>query len=263
MHHKFLALLLGVASAVPAAAHDVWMQTDRYVVPVGTAVPYRIFVGHGAFREAWNVGHSRIAGMKSIGENSSLELKPSVAEAGVIRFDKPGAYIVAMTSTFANSDLPALRFNEYAKAEGLTAALQLRDRLGQAGQNGRELYTRRTKMLVRVGAVRGAQPVLTRPVGLSLEIVPALDPFTVHRGRALPLSIFYNGRALAGATVKLTNLANDAAPVAIRVTDGQGQVVFAHPGAGNWQFNVIWTRPLIGNRDAEFETTFSSMTFGI
>ena len=106
------------------------------------------------------------------------------------------------------------------------------------------------------------QPQLLQPVGMSLEIVPQRDPFQTRRGQALPLRVLYQGRPLAGATVKLNNLDNDAQPFATAVTDAVGSVAFAHPGAGHWQFNVIWTRPLLGNRDAEFETTFSSLTFG-
>ena len=120
---RAITAFLSLIAANPAFGHDVWMQTDRYVVPVGAAVPYRIFVGHGTFREPWDVGIDRIVSMKSIGTTSSVDLKPTASSNGAIRFDKPGSYVVAMVSTNAKSDLPALRFNDYAKAEGLTVAL--------------------------------------------------------------------------------------------------------------------------------------------
>ena len=31
---------------------------------------------------------------------------------------------------------------------------------------------------------------------------------------------------------------------------------------GEWLLNVVWTRPLTGDRGADFDTVFSSLTFG-
>ena len=251
-----------IATASPALAHDVWMQADRFQVPVGTEVPYRVFVGHGAAREPWDVPGDRVASLRSIGRDGSIVLNPVKSSIGKIRFQKPGTYIVAMVSNTTLSDLPSLRFNDYAASEGLTPAITLRERLRQTGQNGREVYSRRTKMLIKVGSGRNAELHVTQPVGLSLEIVPQRDPFVTKAGQPLPVQILYQGRPLAGATVKLNNLDADAQPIAKGLTDQTGTVAFPHPGTGRWQFNVVWTRPIIGSRDAEFETTFSSLTFG-
>ena len=62
--------------------------------------------------------------------------------------------------------------------------------------------------------------------------------------------------------MKLTNLDADAEPVAQTLSDRTGHAMFKHPGAGSWQLNVIWTKPISGNADAEFETVFSSLSFG-
>lgn len=256
----FVPLVLAIA--VPVAAHDVWMEANPFVVPVETIVPYRIFVGHGPAREPWDVGPARIIEMQSLGPRSRVDLKPTRSETGAIRFGAPGTYVVTMVSSASLSDLPALRFNDYAAAEGLSPIIALRARFNQAKSNGRELYSRRTKMLIKVGNARTPQLHILRPVGLSLEIVPQVDPFLTIRGQPLPFAIYYQGKPLAGATLKLTNLNSDAAPVARAITNADGQAVLAHPGKGRWQANVVWSRPLIGNRDAEFETVFSSLTFG-
>jgi uncharacterized GH25 family protein len=246
----------------PAAAHDVWMQTDRYTVPVGAVVPYKIFVGHGPDREPWGVAIDRIKTMKSIGPRGAVALNPRRTEAGSIRFDRAGVYVVTMETTYATSDLPALRFNDYAKEEGLTPALAMRARLGTLKQNGREIYSRRTKMMVRVGAQRAVPAQVLKPVGQTLEIVARVDPFAVRPRAMLPVQVFYNGRPLVGATVKLTNLNADAKPIETVVTGPDGLARFRQPGRGSWQFNTVWTRPIIGNPKAEFDTTFASLTFG-
>ena len=74
--------------------------------------------------------------------------------------------------------------------------------------------------------------------------------------------MLYQGRRLAGALVKLTSLEFDARPVEMHLSDAQGRASFRVPHNGEWLINVIWTQPLRGNPRADFETTFSSLTFG-
>ena len=259
MRHVLLALPL--LCAAPAFAHDVWMQTDKFIVPAWTVVPYRVYSGHGNSREAWDLELTRLESLRSISMRGTAVLTPTKTSEGSIRFTQPGTYIVAMVSNLARSDLPAVRFTDYARTEGLTPILTLREKLGTTARNGRELYSRRTKMLIRVGNSAAPQPHITVPIGMTLELVPERDLFAVGAGQPLPVRVFYHGRPLGSATVKLTNLDADATPIATIVTDAAGKAVFRHPGKGRWQLNTIWSRPITA-ADAEFETIFSSLTFG-
>ena len=67
---------------------------------------------------------------------------------------------------------------------------------------------------------------------------------------------------LAGALVKLTDLNNDATPFAVHVTDHDGRANFTMPNAGSWLLNVIWTKVLPRSEETDFETVFSSLSFG-
>jgi hypothetical protein len=62
--------------------------------------------------------------------------------------------------------------------------------------------------------------------------------------------------------VELTNLENDAAPFATRLTDVAGRATFTMPVSGSWLLHVVWTRPLPESAMADFETLFASLTFG-
>jgi uncharacterized GH25 family protein len=74
--------------------------------------------------------------------------------------------------------------------------------------------------------------------------------------------VFYEGQPLAGALVKFTDLERDAVPVETHVTDPSGRASFKMPARGSWLLNVIWTKPQTSSRDTDFETIFSSLTFG-
>jgi uncharacterized GH25 family protein len=103
---------------------------------------------------------------------------------------------------------------------------------------------------------------VTAPVGLVLEIVPDVDPYAIPRPKSLPVHVLYEGRRLAGALVMLTNLEHDANPVEIHLTDRNGEAQFAAPQSGEWLLNVIWTKVAPRASDTDFETVFSSLSFG-
>lgn len=103
---------------------------------------------------------------------------------------------------------------------------------------------------------------MTRPLGLPLEIVPERSPYAEPRPADLPIRVIYDGQPLAGALVKLTNLEHDAVPFEVHLTDRAGRATFGMPGSGTWLLNVIWTKPLPSSRETDFETIFSSLSFG-
>lgn len=264
---RILALLLAGVVAAPAVAHDFWVQPKIFAVPAGGVVPLTIEVGHAQFRQRWSVSIDRVATFTTIGPDGvvdhrgELHLDTGDSDAD-LRFAKPGTYIIALTTSHASSILPAIRFNDYINYEGITPAIATRAAAGTTNTPGREIYSRRAKALIQVGTPTARQSVATKPIGLSLEIVPERDPYTLGPDEALPVRILYDGKPLAGAFVKLTNLDFDAKPVRTQRSDAAGRAAFKIPFRGLWQMNVIWTRPLVGNADADFDTTFSSLTFG-
>ncbi|MBW3617797.1 MAG: DUF4198 domain-containing protein [Proteobacteria bacterium] len=260
-------LLLFASWAATAAAHDLWLQPQRFWAPVRTSVPVAILVGHGADRAPWGVAADRVVMLKDVGPTGTSDLMSGLkgrvaAEIPGLSFGAPGVHIIAMQSIHSASELPAVRFNNYLQEEGLTPALAIRSRARATNAAGREIYSRRAKALVQVGPPGSPQPHVTRPIGLTLEIVPERNPYAPGPSNALPVRVFYEGRLLPGALVKLTNLDADAKPVAMRRTDAAGRAVFTPPRTGSWLLNVVWTKPIKGDRRGDFDTTFSSLTWG-
>ncbi len=263
----FLTAIVMLISASPAFAHDFWLQPLNFNLAPKTSTSMTIEVGHGPFRSRWAGATDRVVLLRSYGPNGVVDQKadlhPSPQKDGDISFPAPGVYVLAFESTHAESTLPDIRFNDYIKLEGITPAIEQRARTHTTSQPGREIYSRRAKALFQVGAPGAkSQPWITRPVGLTLEIVPEKNPYTLGPKEDLPVRIFYEGKPLAGAMVKLTNLEFDIRPIATHLSDGAGRVSFQVPRTGAWLINVIWTKPLTGNPKADFDTTFSSLTFG-
>jgi len=197
----------------------------------------------------------------------SLELRDRLhpgdaSDDGSLVFADPGTYVVVLeTDNRAQSHLPAIRFNDYLQVEGLTPALEQRSRLHRMDADGSEVYSRHAKALIQVGT-HADNVVATQPLGLPLEIVPEVNPYADPKPAALPVHVLYEGRPLPGALIKLTELEHDEAPFETHRTDSAGRATFALPGEGTWLLNVIWTKPLPKTAETDFETVFSSLSFG-
>lgn len=263
-------LLMGLTYGVSAAAHDFWVQPADYWLKPQIASSMTLQVGHGPFRQRSPIPLSRITGFEAVGPDGlAIDLRGSLhvggsIDDGTLQFSKAGTYVLVLeTDNRAQSHLPAIRFNDYLRAEGLTPALELRERLHRMDADGSEAYSRRAKSIVQVGRPDAySQTQVTKPVGLPLEIVPERSPYAMPSPAVLPVRVIYEGQPLTGALVKLTHLEDDAAPLEMHLTDQAGRASFSMPKAGSWLLNVIWTRPLPSSGETDFETMFSSLSFG-
>ena len=259
------ALLLGLYGQ--AAAHDFWVQPDAYWPAPDALTALTLQVGHGPDRQRSPIPLRRILRFEAIApDGSAVDLRaglhPGGAADGAFALGQPGTFmLVLQTDDQAMSFLPALRFNDYVEAEGLTPARMLREAARRMDAEGAERYSRVTKAILQIGPAGDAASV-TRPLGLPLEIVPELDPYAVPRPASLPVRVFYDGQPLAGALVKLTDLEHDAAPLDRQRTDAMGRARFALPTRGSWLLNVVWTRPSPRSEATDFDTCFSSLSFG-
>ncbi len=264
MRRPLLALALSLI-ALPAAAHDFWLQPQTFQVAAGAATPLTLQVGHGEARQRSPIRKDRIVRFEAALPSGRLDLSGDLHpgepdEDARLSLPAPGQYVVVLqTDDKAESHLTAERFNLHVETEGLTPALEARR--GHETAEGSERYSRAAKTIVQVGAGGGASAALV-PAGLPLEITPEVDPYAPDRQGALPIRVAWQGAPLAGALVKLTDLARDAEPIETHRTDAQGRAVFQVPTRGAWLLTVVWTRPLPADAEVDFETVFASLSLG-
>ncbi|GIL41561.1 DUF4198 domain-containing protein [Roseiterribacter gracilis] len=241
--------------ASPATAHDFWVQPDDFRPQAATTVTLQ--VGHGPDRQRSPIALRRILRFDAIAPDGTTgRLAPDTVFAPATS----GTHLLVLqTDDNARSHLPALRFNDYLEVEGLTPALELRRRTGRMQVDGAERYSRVAKAMVQNGS--DATTNVLAPVGLPLEIVPERNPYDAVRADRLPVRVIYAGAPLSGALVKFTDLDHDETPFETQRTDKDGRAYFTMPARGRWLLNVIWTRP--SDRDVDFETIFSSLSFGV
>ena len=255
-----LAVLGFVCCARDATAHQFWVEPAAFWLTPPAALSVTLQVGDSRSRQQSPIPPQRITRFEAIGPTGdSVDMRN-----GAARLEKSGAYLVALeTDNAAHSRQSAARFNEYLESEGLTPALQYRTSTHQMHVDGFERYSRTAKSIVLVGRHdRHMQRHVTQPLGLKLEIVPQVSPYAEPPPVRFPVRVLYEGQPLAGALVKLMNLAADLTGANESVTDAAGMASFSMPTRGSWLVSVVWTRRLDDAADADYETTFSSLTFG-
>lgn len=260
------ALLTTMIVPHTASAHEFWLQPQQFWAEPAQVVPISMLVGHGGHSARSSIPSRRITRFEVIGPGNEASDLRSKIHPGVdtkLELDASGAYVVVLaTDNQARSDLPAERFNDYLRAEGLTPALLARQQAGLMQTEGSERYSRQAKALMQVGSSQ-QQTHVTQAAGLRLEIVPEINPYAQPRSTQLPVRVIFENQALAGALVKMSSPTDGSKATVSRLTDDQGRAVFDMPTQGQWLLHVTWTKSLPTADEADFDTVFASLTFGL
>ena len=260
------AAALTLLGAGAAAAHEFWIEPMSFWLPGPGEVSANLMVGSYAERDRWEKGPDHVARVVRHGPGGEQDLRsalrsPDADADAELHLTAPGLHLIAIETRESLQELPAARFNAYAKEEGLRLALAERSRLRAEHRSGREAYSRRAKAMIQVGPQSPDTAVATLRLGQTLEIVPERDPFTLPPGQRLPVRVYFEDRPQAGVTVELVSLDIAGGRVARQVTDAAGRTTLALPRVGSWLVSAIWSKP-VQRADADFETVFASLTFG-
>ncbi len=264
---RYPIILAMAAIATPVLAHEMWIAPSTFAAAEGETVALSLLVGDAADVKPWKFAWEKLVSLRDFGPAAMRDLQPTIsvpatdgAPFAQVAFAGRGTHLVALESYQQLITLEPAKFNAYIKEDGLTGAIDYREQTKATGTPGREMYSRRAKVLVQVGNAPSDQ--ILQPIGQTLEIVPLANPYALGASTAVPVRVLYQGKPLAGALVALTALGTGSKPIARQVTDGSGRASFDVPRRAAWMISVVWTRPIPGNKSADYDTIFSSLTFG-
>jgi len=248
------SLLLAVALAwvsSPVLAHDFWIEPSAYTPGAGELVRVKLWVGEHLGGETLprnEAGIERFATIRGTSEAPVLGIDGS-DPAGILRPTSPGGLVIAYRSERNPVTVDAAKFTAYLDLEGLPRV-----------KPGREVFSRCAKSLLAVGGLGG--PALTRPVGLTLELTPETDPYTLGPGASLSVRLLYEGKPLAGALVMALDATDAKTPQKIR-SDKDGRATFTLPRSGAWLIKAVHMIPGARDTGADWESFWASLTFAI
>jgi len=247
-------------SWAPVFAHEVWIEPTTFSPDAGQIVGVRLHVGVDFLGDSLPRDPGLLNQFVFV---DAAGRKPVVGRigddpAGFLRVAMPGLVVIGYRSNPSAVELPAEKFNQYLKEEGLDAVAALRARRNETGAAARELFSRCAKSLVLSGSPSEAQG--DRLLGFTLELVAERNPYAVPAGQDLPLRLTYQNRPLAGALVAAMNRLNPAEKLAAR-TDNDGRVRFRLRPGGMWLVKAVHMIQAPAGTNAEWESFWASLTF--
>jgi uncharacterized GH25 family protein len=260
---KPLSMSLWAAIALtgaPLMAHDMWIEPMTFAPQAGEILGVKLRVGQDLLGDPLPRDTSLIN--QFIVEDSEGR-KPLVGRdggdpAGFLRVPAPGLLVIGYRSNPSTVDLPAEKFNQYVKEEGLDAVAALRARRNQTDAKTRELFARCAKSLVLSGPPNETQG--DRRLGFTLELVAERNPYALRAGQDFPVRLTYENRPLAGALVVAMNRLNPLEKLSAR-TDIDGRVRFRLRPGGMWLIKAVHMVPAPAGANAEWASFWASLTF--
>jgi uncharacterized GH25 family protein len=245
-------------AAAATCAHDFWIEPSTFRPAAGEAVSVGLrvgerFRGDGVARSAERIERFILrspAGQREIPGEEGAD------PAGQASVPGPGLATIGYRSRNARVDLPAEKFEQYLREEGLEKAIALRARRGESAKPSRELFSRCAKSLLAAGGSIAGEDA---PLGFTFELVSERNPYASRAGEGFPFRVLLRGKPAAGVLVAALRRDAPQTPLTAR-SDAGGRVTFRLPAAGMWLVKAVHIEPLAA-RDAEWESFWASLTF--
>lgn len=264
---RCLVLAFGLALALPAQAHEWWIEPKAYVVAADATVDAGLFNGQmfkgGQFpflpqnfvRFDLALGDLVVPVKARLGDLPALSMPPLGNGLHVAIYESAGD--VVLYKDFAV-------FTRFVEHKDFPGALARHRERGLPETGFREFYTRYAKALIAVGSGAGQD----RAFGLTTEIVALKNPYVDDIAAGLPVQVFYLGAPRADAQVEL--FAKDPAgivTVTLHRTDAEGVAVLAVvPGTSYLADAVVLREPdadTAAAQDAVWESLWAALTFAV
>lgn len=252
-----LVALVGlVTAALPAAAHDFWIEPATFRPAVGEQVALRHRVGDHFRGDSLARNPQLLLRFVALDREGEVEV-PGVGgidPAGIVTIRQPGTTVVAYESRGSVAELDTAAMERYVDEEGIASQLPAGWR-----REGtvRDRFARSVKSLLVAG---GDSAGHARVAGLPLELVPLDDPARWGADGALRLRLLHRGVAAPG--VRVTAISRLDPQIRITATtDAEGAVALAPGSPGDWLVKAVRIVPAEAATGADYESLWTSLTF--
>ena len=262
--NRFIQLsgLLLATISLQASAHELWAAAEH----IHSGEKLQAAIGYGHFPKQEPIVQDRLhifKAMQLVGKNGTQTLQQQGQNYQYVS-KKPideGSYLVLATyqPTF---------WSENQQGWKQQSLRQMPDAhyCEQSAMYG--------KAVLNVGHGVTDNGVISRPVGQMLEIVPLVNPASVHVGEKMPVQVLFKGEPLSGATVVATFDGFSArdphdkshalgAQAFSDQTDAKGVVSIIPLREGDWKAKVIHKTDYPQQQECQKLAAYATLTFQI
>jgi len=260
--------VLACCVALPAAAHEFWIEPRDYTLDVDARVMANLVNGEDFDGIRLSYLPQRVVRFELLHADAVQPLDPRIGDVPGLQADPQGDGLhvygyQSTTSTLTYDDWASFqRFADHKDFLDIEARHRAR---GLPDADFREVYARFAKTLVAVGDGAGSD----RPMGYETEIVALENPYTDDTlDDGVSVQVFYQDLPRMDAQVELFEKAPDGTvTVTYHRTDSNGIADLpVTPGHSYLVDAVVLREPapdLAASSDAVWETLWASLTFAV
>jgi uncharacterized GH25 family protein len=265
---RFAAILFSLFLALPAAAHEYWIEPKTYVFSSGANIAAGLFNGQ-------NFSGGEFAYFAKNFRRFEIALEDRVVQVQGRAGDKPAlamaplgdglhaALYESAGETVFYSDFAS--FAKFVTHKDMRGALERHAKRGLPQTRFIEFYTRHAKSLLAVGGGSGQD----RAYGLETEIVALKNPYTDDLAPGLPVRVLFKGAPRPDAQVELFD--KDAAgqvKITLIRTDAEGVALLPVTKGHSYLADAVVLRePVAGSKAMEsgavWESLWAALTFAV
>lgn len=261
---RTLLAVLAALAAFPALAHEFWLWPQTFTPAPGARLSLTLHVGENFVGEQAGFTSSHAERMQHYAAGQSHDMRSQLPAATVLpefhlTVNTAGTHLIAYDSYPSSITLPAQKFHDYLREEGLEHIIRQREQAGLAGTPGRERYRRHIKTLLQAGGK--TDPTYAVRTRQRLEILPMADPHRQSAGDALPVKLLFDGKPVPGALIKAWHRLSGQTIVLHARTGPDGQAELRLPQGGAWMISAVHMVKASDAAGVDWDSFWGNLTF--
>jgi len=252
------------AVSVTISAHDLWLVPEKFRIAPGDSLIILANTGMDFPNSLSAVTLDRIDQFKLVGKSIKKNITKFTVQgnslAAKCAFEKSGTFVIAASLKPREIKLTGKEFNEYLLADGLPNIYELRKKEGILEKDAVEYYSKYPKTIIQVGNRIDDSP--TKPIGLSIEIIPKINPYELKKGDELAVLVLFKGKPLPNAEIAWSYPGRGEEFAGSTKTDELGQASIPLLKAGPYVIRLThmeWVK----KPTHEWESYWTSLTFEV
>jgi len=261
---KYIVLSLFLSSAaLPAFSHELWLEPEKWQVPVGTEI--RAHIRNGEKLKGLDLAwfENRIDRLERHDGGGVTAITGRMGDVpAVITPAAEGLNVLVYQSPPST-----LKYDSWEKFEGFARhkdhawAVATHEARGWSREDVTEIYTRHAKALVRGGTEQTA--FVDRVTAMETEFVALNDPHEPNLA-AMQVQLYYQGRPRAGAQIEVFERdgAGDVAVFLLK-TDAEGRAAVPVDAGHVYLLDAVVLREAKPEAGVMWESLWAALTFAI
>lgn len=261
-----LAVFLGCI-AIPAKAHEFWIDPEAFEIEPGGTVVAAIRVGQDYKGSSYSYLPPQFRRFDYALGEEVLAVPGLIGDRPAVTMQAPGEGLLTLihvTTDYTITWSDFADFEAFVDHKDARWTLDAHKARGLTTENVREVYSRHAKSLIAVGGGEGTD----REYGLETEIVALENPYLDDVSDGIDIQVFYQGQPRQNEQVEIYEKAGDETVLVSTVrTDAEGKATIpVRPGFRYMLDSVVLREPsaeMAADKDVVWESLWANLTFEV